>query len=153
MKKIILSLALITIVNIANAQTNVVNDNKGSIALPVSEFNLSAGGRSENNFQTKYKKHSSGSWNADASLKIQGGQAIKLEVKNTNVLGTTITVETNHGTKTSIIAPLSTEIFEFFVFGAEPAPWKIDISTNSDAFIVAWTLYSTWIPGDPRNGK
>lgn len=103
--------------------------------------------------QTKYKKHSSGSWNQNTNFKVKGGQAIKFEVKNVNVLGTTITIETNHGTKSQIILPLSTATFEFTVFGTEPTPWTIDISSESDAFIVAWTLYSTWVPGDPTNGK
>jgi len=98
------------------------------------------------------KKHSSGSWNSDTSFAINGGQKIKFEVKNVNLLGTTLTIATNHGGDSKIILPGSVAIFEFFVFGSEPAPWKIDISSNSDAFIVAWTLYSSWIPGDPPNG-
>lgn len=99
------------------------------------------------------KRHSSGSWNSDTKLSAQGGQAMTFKVKNVNVLGTTLTIESNiGGTKSLIILPQTTMDFEFTCFGAEPLSWKFDISTNSDAFIITWDLYSTWIPGDPPNG-
>jgi hypothetical protein len=98
------------------------------------------------------KKHSSGTWNSDTNFQIGGGQKIRFEVKNLNVLGTTLTIETTRGSDSKIILPQSTAIFEFTVFGSEPTPWKISISSNSDAFIVGWTLYSSWVPGDPPNG-
>lgn len=106
------------------------------------------------NPEDNLKRHSSGTWNANTDFKIEGGQSIKFMVKNVNVLGTTLTISTNHGDPISkIILPQSTASFQFYVFGEEPTPWNVSVSTNSDAFIVAWTLYSTWIPGDPKNGK
>lgn len=99
------------------------------------------------------KKHSSGSWNSDTTISVQAGQGVKFSVKNINLLGTTLTIDSNYGgSKSLIILPQTTMDFEFSCFGAEPMGWKFDISTNSDAFIVTWDLFSTWIPGDPPNG-
>lgn len=99
------------------------------------------------------KKHSSGSWISDTNFAAQGGQLMTFKVKNVNLLGTTLTIDSNlGGTKALIIPPLGTMDFEFTCFGAEPIGWRFDISTNSDAFIVTWELFSTWIPGDPPNG-
>ncbi len=99
------------------------------------------------------KKHSIGSWISDTKLNTQGGQIMTFKVKNVNVLGTTLTIESNiGGTQSQIILPQKTMEFEFSCFGAEPLSWSFDISTNSDAFIVTWELYSTWIIGDPPNG-
>ena len=52
----------------------------------------------------------------------------------------------------SIILPLMTVEFVFAVFGREPMGWQFDISTESDAFLVTWELWSTWVPGMPPNG-
>ncbi|MEJ7831077.1 MAG: hypothetical protein WKF91_22920 [Segetibacter sp.] len=99
------------------------------------------------------KIHSSGSWNADTNLQVEGGQSMKFNVMNTNVLGSTLTIQSNlGGTKSLIIPPLMSMDFEFTCFGAEPISWSFDIATKSDAFIVTWILYSTWVPGDPANG-
>ena len=99
------------------------------------------------------KKHSSGSWTSDTNFKAQGGQLMTFKVKNTNVLGTTLTIGSNLGGTQSLIIPtLGSMDFEFTCFGAEPMGWKFDISTNSDAFIVIWELFASWIPGDPPNG-
>jgi hypothetical protein len=40
----------------------------------------------------------------------------------------------------------------FTCVGSEPMSWTFDIGTNSDAFLVRWELYSTWVEGDPPNG-
>ena len=99
------------------------------------------------------KKSDSGSWNSDTNYNKKGGQNMTFKVKNVNVLGTTLTIESNlGGTKSLIIPPMVTMDFEFTCFGAEPMSWSFDISTNSDAFIVTWDLFSTWIQGDPPNG-
>lgn len=101
----------------------------------------------------KLKKSDSGSWNKDTTYKKKGGQNMTFKVKNINVLGTTLTIESNlGGTKSLIIPPMITMDYEFTCFGKEPMSWSFDISTNSDAFIVTWELYSTWIQGDPTNG-
>ncbi|MBX3252519.1 MAG: hypothetical protein KF862_00150 [Chitinophagaceae bacterium] len=98
------------------------------------------------------KKSDSGSWNSNTTYTRSGGMTMKFEVKNINLLGTTLTIASNHGgTQSRIIPPLSTMDFEFSKFGSEPMGWSFQISTASDAFIVTWELYSTWIPGDPPN--
>ena len=98
------------------------------------------------------KKSDSGSWNKDTSYVKKGGMTMKFEVKNVNLLGTTLTIDSNYGgSQSKIIPPLTTMDFTCTCFGNEPMTWKFDISTNSDAFIVSWTLYSTWILGDPPN--
>jgi len=100
------------------------------------------------------KKSDSGSWNSDTTYKKRGGQNMTFKVKNINVLGTTLTIESNTGDSVSkIILPQTTAEFEFTYFTSEPYAWKFDISTNSDAFIVTWELYSTWIEGDPPNPR
>ncbi len=94
-----------------------------------------------------------GSWNGNSHWEGQGGQLMRFTVNNANVLGTTITIAANSGeSHSSIIAPMGSVDLEFSVFGAEPMGWSFDISTESDAFIVTWSLCSTWVPGDPPNG-
>ena len=93
-----------------------------------------------------------GTWNASATLNYRGGQVMHFAIKNVNVLGTTITIDSNlGGSKTAQILPQATADMRFTVFGSEPMGWSFSVSTNSDAFIVAWKLYSSWIPGDPPN--
>jgi hypothetical protein len=59
------------------------------------------------------------------------------ELKNLNVLGTTINIDASTGEKKGIIIPpLSQASIEFDNFGREPMSWHFDVSTNSDAFIV-----------------
>ena len=94
----------------------------------------------------------SGSWNADTDLTTQGGQLMHFKVKNVNLLGTTLTISADSGdTVNKLILPQTTADFSFPRFGNEPQGWKFDISTDSDAFVVTWELYSTWVPGDPPN--
>ena len=100
-----------------------------------------------------FKLLDSGTWNSSASLKYQGGQVMHFQVKNVNVLGTTLSINSNiGGNKSLIILPQQTGDVRFDCFGSEPMGWTFDISTDSDAFIVAWKLFSSWIPGDPANG-
>jgi hypothetical protein len=74
------------------------------------------------------------------------------QIKNVNVLGTTLTINSNlGGNKSLLILPQQTADMRFDCFGSEPMGWTFDISTDSDAFIVAWSLYSSWLPGDPPN--
>lgn len=96
----------------------------------------------------------SGSWIGSTTSHYQGGQSMRYQVKNINVLGTTITIDSNRdGSRSLIIPPLATIDIKFAVFGTEPIGWQFDISTDSDAFIVTWKLFSTWIPGDPTDGE
>lgn len=93
-----------------------------------------------------------GVWSGNASLAVQGGQGMNFVIKNVNVLGTTITIRDHFGQSQSrIIPPLAETQLLFTAFGCEPMSWRFSISTNSDAFIVGWSLFSTWIPGDPPN--
>jgi len=98
------------------------------------------------------RRLASGSWNSDARLAYQGGQIMHFKVTNVNILGTTITIRSNLGGKKSIlIPPLMTVDIRFDCFGGEPMGWTFNVSTDSDAFIVTWELYSSWIPGDAPN--
>ena len=98
------------------------------------------------------KLHSSGTWNSNTNLNVHGGQGMHFWIKNTNVLGTTIRITDSMGqSRAGVIPPLGTVDFVFTCFGAEPMSWTFDIRSESDAFIVIWKLYSTWVPGDPPN--
>ena len=92
-----------------------------------------------------------GGWNANTGLRISGGQGMHFLVKNVNVLGTTLTITaTNDGeSHSAIILPQATADLNFSLFGAEPIDWQFQIETDSDAFIVTWCLYSTWVPTVP----
>lgn len=93
----------------------------------------------------------SGSWNSSTSSHYQGGQGMHYKIKNINILGTTITIDSNlDGSKSVIIPPQATVDIQFSCFGVEPLGWKFDISTDSDAFIVTWSLYSTWVPNHKK---
>lgn len=95
----------------------------------------------------------SGVWNSNTTLTVQGGQAMWFKIRNTNVLGTTISItDQARQNKQSIILPLTSVEFVFSIFGSEPMGWRFDVSTNSDAFMVTWELWSTWVAGDPPNG-
>ena len=99
-----------------------------------------------------YRRLTSGSWSGNTSLSIQGGQGMWFKIHNTNVLGATINISDQFGqNKSSVILPLGSVEFLFTVFGNEPMYWRFDISTNSDAFLVTWELWSTWVPGMPPN--
>jgi hypothetical protein len=95
----------------------------------------------------------SGSWNGNDPLDIQGGQVMEFRVKNVNVLGTTITI--NHtqtgDAKQSVILPQQTAPLEFTKFGNEPMGWSFRITSDRDAFIATWQLFSSWVPRDPPN--
>jgi hypothetical protein len=98
------------------------------------------------------RQHSSGTWNGNTSLTIDGGMSMHFEIKNLNVVGTTIKITANNNdSKEAIILPQSTVDLEFAEFGPEPKGWGFDVETDSDAFLVGWKLYSSWIPGDPNN--
>ena len=67
------------------------------------------------------KKSDSGSWNSDTIYVKKGGMTMKFEVKDINVLGTTLTIDSNYGgSQSKIIPPFSTIEFSFSCFGNEP---------------------------------
>lgn len=95
-----------------------------------------------------YRLLTSGTWNSNTRLTVQGGQGVWFKIKNVNVLGTTISIADQAGqNKQSIILPQTTVEFVFTTFGTEPMGWCFDIRTDSDAFMVTWELWSTWVPG------
>jgi peptidoglycan hydrolase-like protein with peptidoglycan-binding domain len=98
------------------------------------------------------KFHSSGMWNADSFLEIQGGRSMHFEVKNLHALASTLRIKANNGeSRDSVILSQTTADFEFSMVGKEPFDWKFDIETDSDTALLEWYLYSTWVPGDPDN--
>ncbi len=76
------------------------------------------------------------------------------QITNLNVLGTAITIHADRTqeSKSQIIGPQGTVDISFTIFGREPMGWSFDVSTDSDAFLVSWSLFSSWIPGDAPNG-
>ena len=60
----------------------------------------------------------SGSWNGAVTKNFQGGQGMHFKLKNVNVLGTTITLNSNlGGSKSLIILPQQTSDMKFSCFG------------------------------------
>lgn len=99
-----------------------------------------------------YQRLTTGVWNSNSTLTVRGGQGMWFKIHNTNVLGTTIRITDQAGqVKQSIVLPASNVEFVFSVFGSEPMGWTFDIRTDSDAFMVTWELWSTWVPGMPPN--
>jgi hypothetical protein len=95
----------------------------------------------------------SGVWNSSCSLSVDGGQGMHFAIKNVSVIGTSISITSRDGqTQGTNILPQQTVDLEFSCFGKEPMSWVFDIKTYSSAFIVAWKLYSNWVPGIPPNG-
>src|SRR4051794_25523795 len=79
--------------------------------------------------------HSSGTWNGGTTLRVPGGQGMHFRVKNANVLGTLITIQSQDGaTERRIVPPLGTVDISFSSFGNEPMGWTIEISTESAVF-------------------
>ena len=95
---------------------------------------------------------SSGLWTRNSTLSVQGGQGMRFFLKNRNVLGATITITASTREAHSLILlPMGSAEMYFSSFGREPMGWRFEIETESDAFLVEWTLCSTWVPGDPPN--
>jgi hypothetical protein len=95
---------------------------------------------------------SSGVWNSNTTLSISGGQGMHFALQNMNVLGTTIRItDQMNQTQARVLLPRGTADMVFTCFGEEPMGWRFRIETQSDAFLVGWNLYSTWVPGEPPN--
>ena len=74
-------------------------------------------------------------------------------VTNVNVLGVALSITAQTGEQhVMVILPGMTGDFEFAVFGAEPMGWRFTPSIESDAAVVNWKVFSTWVSGDPLNG-
>ena len=96
--------------------------------------------------------YAAGVWTKDTNFSAKLGQVVLIKVRNVNVLGTTIKIESTDGQAISMILLLGQEHeFNFYKFGGEPVFWKFDVSTSSDAFIVQYAIESYWVPGMPPN--
>lgn len=97
--------------------------------------------------------YEAGNWTDNAEISANLGQAVWITVENVNILGTTISIRENNSqnVQQSIILPKSKIEFQFTQFGTEPMFRKFNMRTNSDAFIVNYTIESTWVPGMPPN--
>ncbi len=97
-----------------------------------------------------YYFYAGGVWTEDTCFDAFLGQGVKIYIKNINVLGTTINIESNIGKiQQTILLPQQQYTFRFYYFGAEPIPWRFCVSTYSDAFTVLYEIRSTWVPGMP----
>jgi RHS repeat-associated protein len=105
------------------------------------------------NSKGNYYFYAAGTWNADTTFEANLGQGVIIKVKNINVLGTTISIESNWKNQShqAILLPQQQREFKFTVLGCEPIYWKFRVSTQSDAFIVTYEIKSTWVTGMPPN--
>jgi hypothetical protein len=98
-----------------------------------------------------------GFWDGSTDFSMELGQVVWLTVKNVNALGTTITVKAYVGgqqigsKKDLVLIPGKSSTFRFSIFANEPVTWKFYIGTYADAFLVQYTIESTWKPGMPPN--
>jgi len=96
-----------------------------------------------------------GSWIATSTpeFSIKGGQVMHFAVTNINVLGVSIRLEGSNGQVLGgILLPGMTGDYVFSAFGNEPMQWTFSPSIDTDASVVTWKLFSSWVPGDPPNG-
>lgn len=93
------------------------------------------------------KFHSSGIWNEDSYLEIQGGQSMHFKVKNLHVHASTIRIKANNGeSQGATIQSQNSSDFEFSRDGKKSFDWRFDIETDSDTALLEWYLYSNWVP-------
>ena len=96
--------------------------------------------------------YAAGTWNKNTKFSAQLGQVVWITAKNVNILGTTISIDSNFDQiQQSILLPQQEHVFNFSVISSEPVPWEFDVTTNSDAFIILYKIESTWVPGMPPN--
>ena len=96
-----------------------------------------------------------GSWAANSTppLSIKGGQSMHFAVTNINILGVQLTIKTQYDQEKSLtILPGVTGDYVFETFGDLPINWTFTPSIDSDAGVVTWKLFSTWLPGDAPFG-
>lgn len=102
----------------------------------------------------QYVPAGGGTFSGNGTISGTYGQGVKLTFKNLNVLGTTLSVKDNSPfgeTKELILAPQQSVTFTFSRFGEEPMGWSFDVSSQSDAFVVGYSIESTWVSGMPPN--
>lgn len=102
----------------------------------------------------QYLPAGGGSLAGNGSITGVFGQGVKLTFKNINVLGTTLRVRDTSPfgeSKGVILLPQQSVTFTFSMWGKEPIGWNFEVSTVSDAFIVTYSIESTWVQGMPPN--
>jgi hypothetical protein len=102
----------------------------------------------------QYLPAGGGSLAGNGTIEGTFGQGVKLTFKNLNVLGTTLEVTDNSPfgqTKGVILLPQQSFTFTFSIFGNEPMDWNFSVKTHSDAFVVGYSIESTWVEGMPEN--
>ena len=93
-----------------------------------------------------------GVWSGSATVSVLGGQSMTFVLKNTSILGASIKITDHLGASHSqLLLPGQTAQMQFSNLRGEPVGWTFTVTTDSDAFVVAWQLWSTWVPGDPVN--
>jgi hypothetical protein len=97
-----------------------------------------------------------GTWSSGSTttLDLAGGQIMHFHVRNVNALGASLAITSNiGGTQSKIIPAFSDADFTFTIFSREPVEWVFSPSFSSDGSVLAWKLYSSWLPGDPVNNS
>lgn len=92
--------------------------------------------------------YETGVWNGGVAFSAELGQAVWIEVKNMNIFGAMISIFSNNdGSRGMLLLPHLTQTFRFNYFGSKTVSWRFIVSTDSDAFVVQYAIYTTWEPG------
>lgn len=96
--------------------------------------------------------YATGVWNGDVAFSAELGQVVWIEVKNVNVLGTTIIIDCDRAASQRMyLPPFMSHTFEFSCLD-DVDFWRFQVSTYADAFVVQYAIYSTWVPWVPKPG-
>ncbi len=112
----------------------------------INELTSSGHGEDNESQRQSGKRHlwDTGIWNGGVVFSATLGQVVWIEVKNVNVLGAMISISSNHdGSRGALLVPHSTQTFRFNYFGHDTVNWRFIISTDSDAFVVQYAIYTT----------
>ena len=98
-----------------------------------------------------------GSWTADSApgsrFQSKEDRACTLKLPTRMYLVCPLSIQSQDSQQQGgIVLPFTTADYVFDSFGTEPTGWTFTPTIDSDAAIVTWKLFSTWIPGDPPNG-
>jgi hypothetical protein len=98
-----------------------------------------------------------GLWRSDLTppIRIQGGQVMRFVLNNVNAKDVTVSIDSIAGKQTVNVPGSSSAEARFKCHGDEPMYWAFtpifEETALSGGDVVAWKLYSTWIPGDPAS--
>jgi hypothetical protein len=100
------------------------------------------------------RKVTGGIWTSSplpAPVTVQGGQTMRITVTNTHVfMPATLKISSNlGGAHGAVILPSKPHDFIFQNGGKVPMSWTFDPSIETDDAVLAWQLFSDWLPGDP----